>query len=118
MRKNPGLVESPIEVYKRVDWFAETNKNNWSIPLLRFEIKERESLLNSYEFDRAEEMQFFILICGSLSSKSIIQSYPNYLLIRLDRCAGLPSCILVNSYKVFIFGCYFILVVVVLNTSI
>jgi hypothetical protein len=109
---------SPIEVYKRVDWFADTNKNNWSIPFLRFEINERETLLNSYEFERAEEIQFLIFIWGSFSSKSIIQSYPNYLLIKFDKCVGLPSCILVNNYKVFIFGGYFIIFVVVLNTSI
>ena len=47
MRKIPGLVDNPIEVYKRVDGFAETNKYSWSILFLIFAIREREILLKS-----------------------------------------------------------------------
>jgi len=47
MRKIPGLVDNPIEVYKRVDEFAETNKYNWSILFFIFDTREREILLKS-----------------------------------------------------------------------
>lgn len=67
-------MERPIDVYKRVDWLAETNKNSWSMLFFRLDINERENLLNSYEFERAEHTQFLIFIWGSLSPISNIVS--------------------------------------------
>ena len=62
MRKRPGLVGRPIEVYILLIESRDVKNISWSMLFLMLLIKFLANLLKSYELGLAELIQFLIFI--------------------------------------------------------
>ena len=74
MRKRPGLVGNPMEVYILDKGFIEVKKISWSISFLMLLMKFLANLLKSSELGLEELMQFFNLTGYHYPPGSIMES--------------------------------------------